>query len=58
MARSLKPNWSFFSVPVLSRTGQSFQVWGGKLVNGWPLVLRNAFALVERFGFGRMRVLK
>jgi hypothetical protein len=45
-------------VPVLSRTGQSFQVWGGKLVNGWPLVLRNAFALVERFVFGRMCALK
>jgi hypothetical protein len=50
----LKRNWSFFNVPALSRGGQSLQVWGGKIVNGWPLILRRSFALVRRFVFGRM----
>jgi hypothetical protein len=36
-------------VPALSRAGQSLQVYGGKLANGWPLVLRNALRLLWRF---------
>jgi hypothetical protein len=50
----LKRDWSFFNVPALSLIGQSLRVWGGKIVNGWPLILRSSFALVRRFAFGRM----
>jgi hypothetical protein len=30
-------------------------VWGGKLVRGWPLIVKNSFSLIERFVLGRMR---
>jgi hypothetical protein len=42
----------------LSRTAQSLQVWGGKIANGWPLILRSSRALVRRFIFGRMPAAK
>jgi len=57
-ARGYRPNWSFFDVPLLSRAGQSLGVWTGKIVNGWPLILRNCFALIERFALGRMPPVK
>lgn len=58
MAHGSVRNWSFFDVPVLERAAQSLGVWGGKIVNGWPLILRSSVALVERFVFGRMRPVK
>lgn len=58
MAPSSGRNWSFFDVPVLERAAQSVGVWSGKIVNGWPLILRSFVALVERFVFGRMRPVK
>jgi hypothetical protein len=30
------------------------RVWGGKLANGWPLILRHWTRLVRRFIFGQM----
>lgn len=51
-------NWSFFDLPALERMAQSLGVWSGKIVNGWPLILRSSVALVQRFVFGRMRPVK
>jgi hypothetical protein len=42
-------------VPLLSRAGQSLSVYGGKIVNGWPLILRSVGPLLHRFVFGRFR---
>jgi hypothetical protein len=41
-------------VPVFSRAAQSLKVWGGKIRNGWPSIIRHAPRLVARFVFGRM----
>jgi hypothetical protein len=41
--------WNFFEVPRLSLARQSLKVDGGKLRNGWPLVLRHSFRLLRRF---------
>jgi hypothetical protein len=48
-------DWSFFEVPLLSRAGQSLSVYGGKIVNGWPLILRSLGPLLRRFLVGRLR---
>jgi hypothetical protein len=40
---------NFFDVPRLSRAGQSMQVYSGKIRNGWPLIIRNVFTLLNRF---------
>jgi hypothetical protein len=56
--RGSAQNWSFFDVPALSRASQSLGVWSGKIINGWPLILRSSFALLGRFVFGRMRPAK
>jgi hypothetical protein len=48
-------DWSFFKVPGLSRAGQSLGVYGGKIVNGWPLILRSMGALMQRFVLDRFR---
>jgi len=37
----------------LSRAGQSLCVYSGKIVNGWPLILRSMGALMRRFVFDR-----
>jgi len=58
MAHGSMRNWSFFEVPAMDRATQSVGVWSGKIVNGWPLILRSCFALVGRFVFGRMRPVK
>jgi hypothetical protein len=50
---SSTPDWSFFNVPTLSRAGQSLRVYGGKIINGWPLILRSMGALMRRFVFDR-----
>jgi hypothetical protein len=42
-------------VPRWSRAGQSLGVYGGKIANGWPLILRNIGPLMRRFVFGRFR---
>ena len=47
-------DWSFFDVPRMSRAQQSLAVWSGKVIHGWPLILRNSFALIQRFVLGRM----
>jgi hypothetical protein len=39
----------------LSRAGQSLGVYGGKIVNGWPLIVRSMGALMRRFVFDRFR---
>lgn len=44
---------NFFDVPALSRASQSLQVYGGKIANGWPLILRKSFKLLWRFRPGR-----
>jgi hypothetical protein len=41
-------------VPRLSLAGQSLRVLGGKIANGWPLILRNCGKLVRRFVLGQM----
>jgi hypothetical protein len=41
-------------VPRLSVAGQSLQVWGGKILNGWPLIVKNCGKLVRRFVLGQM----
>jgi hypothetical protein len=46
-------DWSFFNVPRLSRAGQSLGVYGGKIVHGWPLIIRSMGALMRRFVFDR-----
>lgn len=47
--------WSFFEVPLLSRTAQSLGVYGGKIVHGWPLILGSMRPLLRRFVFSRFR---
>jgi hypothetical protein len=42
-------------VPGLSRAGQSLGVYGGKIVNGWPLMVRSMGALMRRFVLDRFR---
>jgi hypothetical protein len=42
-------------VPLLSRAGQSLGVYAGKIVNGWPLIIRSLGPLLRRFVFGRFR---
>jgi hypothetical protein len=42
-------------VPGLSRAGQSLGVYIGKIVNGWPLIIRSIGALMRRFVFDRFR---
>jgi len=42
-------------VPLLSRAGQSLSVYGGKIVNGWPLILLSVGPLLRGFVFGRFR---
>jgi hypothetical protein len=37
----------------MSRVDQSLRMYAGKIVNGWPLVLRNSFRLLWRFRPGR-----
>jgi hypothetical protein len=44
---------NFFDVPAWSRADQSLRMYAGKIVNGWPLVLRNSFRLLWRFRPGR-----
>jgi hypothetical protein len=51
----LTHDWSFFEVPLLSRAGQSLGIYGGKIVNGWPLIVRNVGPLFRRFVFDRFR---
>ena len=34
---------------ILSRAGQSMQVYSGKIRHGWPLIIRNIFTLLSRF---------
>jgi hypothetical protein len=41
-------------VPRLSRAGQSLGVYGGKIVHGWPLIIRSMGALMRRFMFERV----
>jgi hypothetical protein len=41
-------------VPRLSRAGQSLGVYGGKIVHGWPLIIRSMGALMRRFVFDRL----
>jgi hypothetical protein len=48
-------DWSFFEVPLWSRTGQSIGVYGGKIIHGWPLILRGVVPLLHRFVFDRFR---
>jgi len=38
---------------MLSRAGQSLGVYGGKIVHGWPLIVRCVGALMRRFVFDR-----
>jgi len=45
---------SFFDVPLGSRARQSLEVWGGKMINGWPLILRNLPQLFARFVLGQV----
>ena len=40
-------------MPRLSLAGQSLRVYGGKIVNGWPLIVRSMGALMRRFVFDR-----
>jgi hypothetical protein len=54
MASSTR-DWSFFEVPLLSRAGQSLGVYAGKIVNGWPLILRSLGPLMRRFVLARFR---
>ena len=42
-------------MPLLSRAGQSLGIYGGKIVNGWPLIVRNVGPLFRRFVFDRFR---
>jgi hypothetical protein len=42
-------------VPGLSRASQSLGVYGGKIVNGWPLIVRSMGALMRRFVLDRFR---
>jgi hypothetical protein len=58
MVLGSKPNSIFFKVPRLSLAAQSVRVWGGKIVHGWPLILKNSFRLIQRFVLGRMPVPK
>jgi hypothetical protein len=46
-------DWSFFKVPGLSRVGQSLGVYGGKIVHGWPQIIRSVGPLMRRFVFDR-----
>jgi len=39
---------------MLSRAAQSLGVYGGKFVNGWPLIVRSLGALMRRFVFNRL----
>jgi hypothetical protein len=48
-------DWSFFEVPLLSRAAQSLGVYGGKIVHGWPLIIRGMGPLLRRFVFSRLR---
>ena len=57
-AHGSRPDLSFFEVPQASLAAQSIRVWGGKLVHGWPLVLKNSFRLINRFVLGRMRTFR
>ncbi|HVN91538.1 MAG TPA: hypothetical protein VMT61_17110 [Candidatus Binataceae bacterium] len=41
-------------MPATSRAAQSMRVWGGKVRNGWPSIIRNIPQLIGRFVFGRM----
>jgi hypothetical protein len=42
-------------VPPLSRAVQSLGIYGGKIVNGWPLIIRSVGPLLRRFVFERFR---
>jgi hypothetical protein len=37
----------------LSRAAQSLGVYGGKIIHGWPLIIRSMGALMRRFVFDR-----
>ena len=54
-AASSTPDWSFFEVPPLSRAVQSLGIYGGKIVNGWPLIIRSVGPLLRRFVVERFR---
>jgi hypothetical protein len=34
--------------------GQSLGVYGGKILHGWPLIVRSLGALMRRFVFNRL----
>jgi hypothetical protein len=42
-------------VPPLSRAVQSLGIYCGKIVNGWPLIIRSVGPLLRRFVFERFR---
>jgi hypothetical protein len=49
-------DWNFFDVPIISRSGQTCRVWGGKMRHGWPLIVRHVPSLLGRFVLGRLKM--